>query len=285
MKYLFSGIIGLLFFCFAFEALAQDIPRSPRRDPLSPVERVREMEDYERRRAKEDIDKSRKQKLLLDRELPERKIGYSEKSLTSVQKKLLEPAPDDYLKFANFLRQPDTGLIRLMPKGKYESDGTISASDPNMDKLLPIPGAGAFYSFTKKTHVLGPNSDISLADDVFYSGFAEDVLGLAILLGDVPLESVDSNSQGVDSLASFAPPTSRAEMIKQLEKNTDGFRVGNHSFRSTLIALPNMTYAMRSTAYDRSDILIAFRVVRQDDDGSLIILWKKLQEFQKSKLK
>ncbi len=239
-------MICLLFFCFAFEARAQISRRNI-------------------------FQKSR--------------IEYSEKTLTSAQKKLLEPAAEDYQKFADFLRQPDTGLIRLMPKDKYAFDDAVSASDPVIDKSLPIPGAGAFYSFTKKTHVLGPGSDIGFADNVFYAGFSRGVLGLITFLGDVPLESVNSNTQRVDSLAGFVPQTSRAGMLEQKEKIEDGLKVDNYYIRSTMIALPKMTYALRSIAYNRSDILIAFRVIRKDDDGSLIILWKKLQEFRPVKLK
>lgn len=289
MKHLLLSIIGLLLFGLAnnapVQAQSQPIPESPRQYPKTSLEKAREIEGYERDRARKEIEDIRKQNNPLNIGLPKSKMEYSENSLTSAQKKLLEPAPEDYKTFADFLRQPDTGLIRLMPKGKYAYNGTVSASDPKMDKTLPIPGAGAFYSFTKKTHVLSPNSDIYLADDVFYSGFVGDVLGLVVLLGDVPLESVNSNTRGVDTLAGFAPPPYGAAMEEQKEKNAAGFKVGNHSFRSTLIALPDATYALRSTAYDRSDVLIAFRVVRQDNDGSLIILWKKLQEFKTGKPK
>ena len=286
MKYLLSCIISLLFFCFAFEAIAQTrTPRNTRRDTMTPMERARETEANERRRYGEDINSTGRQNYPLNSESPKGKIEYSEKSLTLAQKKLLEPAPEDYQTFADFLRQPDTGLIRLMPEGKYDANGTVSASDPKMDKSLPIPGAGAYYSFTKKTHVLGPYSNLHLADNIFYAGFARDVLGLVTILGDVPLESVNSNTQRVDSLAGFVPPTSRERMLDQKEKIEDGIKVDSYYIRSTLIALPKMTYALRSIAYDRSDILIAFRVIRQNDDGSVIILWKKLQEFKTSKLK
>lgn len=39
------------------------------------------------------------------------------------------------------------------------------------------------------------------------------------------------------------------------------------------------TYLLRSVNYDRSDVLISFRVVRRDSDGSLILLWKMLRQF------
>src|ERR1044072_6779989 len=116
MKYLPSCIISLLFFGFAFEAIAQTrTPRNTRRDTMTPMERARETEANERRRYGKVINDTRGQNSPLNSELPKGKIEYFEKSLTPAQKKLLEPAPEDYQTFADFLRQPDTGLIRLMP--------------------------------------------------------------------------------------------------------------------------------------------------------------------------
>jgi hypothetical protein len=39
------------------------------------------------------------------------------------------------------------------------------------------------------------------------------------------------------------------------------------------------TYIVRSINYSSSDVLVAFRVLRKDTDGSLIIAWKMLREY------
>jgi hypothetical protein len=39
------------------------------------------------------------------------------------------------------------------------------------------------------------------------------------------------------------------------------------------------TYVLRSINYSDSDVLVAFRVLRKDTDGSLIIAWKMIKEF------
>src|SRR4028119_2450069 len=52
---------------------------------------------------------------------------------------LLEPAAEDRAAYAQFLQQPDTGLIRLLPREKY-------------DNKLAVRGGGAFYSFSRLTH-------------------------------------------------------------------------------------------------------------------------------------
>ena len=54
----------------------------------------------------------------------------------------LSPSPADFANFSDLLRQPDTGLARLMPREKYEG------------KLL-IRGGGAYYSFVRLTNEIG----------------------------------------------------------------------------------------------------------------------------------
>jgi hypothetical protein len=39
------------------------------------------------------------------------------------------------------------------------------------------------------------------------------------------------------------------------------------------------TYILRSIDYSESDVLVAFRVVRRDTDGSVIIAWKLLRKY------
>src|SRR5205085_8594765 len=89
---------------------------------------------------------------------------FYSKKMTEAQKKLLAPAPEDQAAYRDFLRQPHTGLVRLMPRGQYELAPTIDASrDPAT--VLPILGGGAFYSFTERTHNFGPWSEISFQGD------------------------------------------------------------------------------------------------------------------------
>jgi hypothetical protein len=56
------------------------------------------------------------------------------------------------------------------------------------------------------------------------------------------------------------------------------------SYTRRLPAEIGATYILRSISYDRSDLLAALKVVRQDTDGSLIIAWKLLKKFPKPEL-
>jgi hypothetical protein len=42
---------------------------------------------------------------------------------------------------------------------------------------------------------------------------------------------------------------------------------------------------LRAINYRVSDVLVAFRVIRQDADGSMILLWKMLKTFPTPELK
>ena len=55
--------------------------------------------------------------------------------------------------------------------------------------------------------------------------------------------------------------------------------MGGFTYTSSIAATAGMTYALRSLDYEFSDVLVAFHVVRQDDDGSMILLWKMLKKF------
>ena len=54
-------------------------------------------------------------------------------------------------------------------------------------------------------------------------------------------------------------------------------------YKSRITAIAGNTYALRSIDYDRSDLLVAFKIVRQDDD-SLTLAWKMLKKYPTPRL-
>jgi hypothetical protein len=66
----------------------------------------------------------------------------------------------------------------------------------------------------------------------------------------------------LSALTAFAQTQSRDDILKR-----------------TLPLRSNSTYLVRSINYSDSDVLVAFRVVRVDTDGSAILLWKSLATF------
>ena len=50
---------------------------------------------------------------------------------------------------------------------------------------------------------------------------------------------------------------------------------------SSLPVAENMTYVLRSTSNKRADVLVGFRVVRVEENGSLTLIWRKLKVYPK----
>lgn len=179
---------------------------------------------------------------------------------------LLPPSTEDLSAFATFLSQPQTGLMRLMPRETY-------------DGYLTTRGGGAYYSFTRLTHEYGYGSDIGLEQGYLGVGFAGADFGFMTNLGDVPIDGITPSTPAVQYLATFSPPTNLADARVQQQRAGTGFTSGGYYYVDDMRATASTTFALRSICYNASDVLVAFRVVRFDSDGSAIVAWKILQTF------
>jgi hypothetical protein len=174
--------------------------------------------------------------------------------LAALEKRFLSPAEEDRAAHAEFLNQPDTGLIRLLPREKFDS-----ATYKENKKSITINGGGAYYSFVRLTHEYGRGSDIELAKGELSTGFTGGHFGTLVNLGEIPLETLSLETSAVKELAVDVP-----------KKKTPHPRVP--------VQL-NSTYVLRSVDSSSSDVLVGFKVVRIDSDESAIILWKLLKRF------
>jgi hypothetical protein len=206
-----------------------------------------------------------------DRVKIEKKIASLMEKLRSQEAKFLSVSDEDKAAHAGFLSQPDTGITRLMPREKY-------------DGVLLTRGGGAYFSFVRLTHEYGFGSDLSLEQGHFRVMFAGADIGFLTNLGNAPLESLTLGSAGVQFLSSFVAPTKLSDAREQQQRAGAGFEAGGSAYKSSLPAAANATYALRSIGYDNSDVIVALRAIRQDPDGSMILLWKILKRFPKPAL-
>jgi hypothetical protein len=179
---------------------------------------------------------------------------------------LMAPSPNDLKKYSQFLAQPHTGLCRLLPRETY-------------DGMLLTRGGGAYYSFITLTNEYGYGSEIGLERGMLGSMFAGADIGLLVSLGDFPLDTVDADQDGVRYLTEIVPPTKEPEARQWQRRAGGGFEANGFGYKSTLPAIVNGTYVVRSIQFNRADVLVAFRVVRQDEDGSVTLLWRTLKQF------
>lgn len=202
----------------------------------------------------------------VDRAQIEKEIHSLYDQIKEKEKLFLAPSKEDQQAYAKFLEQPDTGLIRLLLREKY--DGKLS-----------IRGGGAYYSFTRLTHEYGYGSDIELQQGEFSVGFAGYDFGFLIDMGETPIDEATLEHPGLKFLLNFSPPLTETEIREQQRQCGYGLQAGEFSYRSNLAVTVGHTYALRSIGYDRSDTLVALHVVRQDGDGSLVLIWKMLKKF------
>jgi len=201
-----------------------------------------------------------------DRETLETEIRAALAELKETERQFLAPSAKDQRKNAVFLSQPDTGLIRLLPRETFQ------------DKLT-INGGGAYYSFARLTHEYGFGSDIELEQRQFSVGFAGADFGFLTRLGKKSLEGATLDDPAAVFLASFTAPTIEAEAREQARRSGTGFEANGFTYKSRQPLKAKNTYLLRSISYRESDLLVAFRLIREDTDGSAVILWKILKRF------
>jgi hypothetical protein len=206
-------------------------------------------------------------------------IEAKRQELSVLENRFLSASKEDQATYADFLRQPDTGLIRLLPREKFESK--VYKKNP---KGITINGGAAYYSFARLTHEYGYGSDIELEQGHLSTGFAGADYGMLASIGDVPLEDVSLESTAAQVLAEHVPASEEPQARIEQRRWMEGETVAGARYARRLPVTANTTYLVRSINYDNSDLLVAFRVVRVDTDQSAVILWKLLKKYPKPNL-
>lgn len=222
--------------------------------------------------------------------------------------KNLEPNAEDLAKYKSFLKQSKTGIFRLMPNYNCTEKLIINVKK-GCEKSLYI---GEYYSFVTDDYGDGNFFDLTYKNgDLTTNGFW--LQSIMTSLGDIPLESLTDTSGGLKYLFDFVPQEDNKAVKKQFIEILKGVNADGYQYSRSSKALLNNTYALRLIGYrfDRSvnfrfrrveptsldnkilsasvrregaDILLAFRIIRQDTDGSLTILWKKLRKQKSPKI-
>ena len=192
--------------------------------------------------------------------------------IKSKEAALLAPSDEDRKAYAEFLAQTGTGLVRLLPREKW--DGKLS-----------MRGGGAYYSFTSRTHEYDYGTNIGFEQGTLSARLAGASFGFLANLGDVPLETVSAETEAVQFMASYKTPSFEPDARRaQAQFAGAGHEAGGAAYKDTLPVSVGSTYALRSVEYNTSDVLVVFRVVRKDSDGSITLLWKMLEKYPKPEL-
>lgn len=178
-----------------------------------------------------------------------------EKAILSPDKKDIETA-----------QRENVGVFRILPREVYDKG------------FFSTLGGGAYYSFYYRYHDWGHGSDLGLEGGQLRTGFGG--CGLMIDLGGIALGEVTKQTSSAASLVNYKNVKDRDSCLEDYYiASQEGLKLEDSVFKTRLSAIVGNTYLVRSVNYDYYDILTAFQIHRKDADGSLIIFWKQLDQF------
>lgn len=185
----------------------------------------------------------------------------------------LAPAVEDRTAYAGFLKQKGAGLVRLLAR-------PTPAEQPT--KRPKISGGGEHYSFFFLSHAYF--ADITLTFDVICQNvvggppqcqyprkLSAGSYGMLTNLGDVSLEEITAKDPRAAFLVAYKPPREGAKVRCDWLEFSKGVTTNGQLYKTGLPIQVNTTYLLRATDRRWSDVLVAFRVVREDVDGSVTL--------------
>ena len=299
---LFGSIASL--FIFSICVMAQDdvvTPSGVRQRPT--MEQVRNR-DFQRRRE------------ALDRLIasPREMAINKPKRLTKAEKKRFKeattPAKEDKERYKEFLKQSNTGIIRLLPNNDCETKDLVRV-DGNCAGY--VPGTWA-YSLRFRDYSNNEFHDVAFEKDKFVSrGLLSQAL--FVKLPEGTFENASLGDAPLASLMRFAPAENFEETNRQYREISAGMVMDGFEFSNTATAEINAAYGLRIIAYrygdkwtsrlweknqdkvsreevkfgllkfdKRFDAVYVLKAIRKGDDGGLTILWRRLLKKRSPKL-
>lgn len=199
---------------------------------------------------------------------PQRQLGpVREKRV--LEKGPLAPSPQDYAVNATFLKQQDTGLMKLLPG---------ETSDQN-EKRVKIRGGGAYYSFFYLSHDTIYGWDLHLDHNTLSVSSAGPDYGMLTDFGDLSLADVSAGRSPAAFISEYKPARNVTDARCEIQRFGEGVTIDGSFYNLSLPVKVGSTYLLRSINYYRSDLLVGFRITRQDGDGSVTIVWKLLKQY------
>lgn len=177
-----------------------------------------------------------------------------------LEKIILAPSKED----VETASRENVNVIRILPRETYDNN-------------LMVRGGGAYYSFYYKMSDFGYGSDIALEGDKL----SVPNLGLLADLGEVSLNEITKERQSANSLINYQKVKETNSVYQDFETlRYQGLKTDETIFKASLPTIVGHTYILRSINADYYDILTAFKVQRKDSDGSLVIFWKLVEQFE-----
>lgn len=306
--YHIAGISLLIFlaspiFSFAQTTNPTPVP-TPAATPYRPEVADRINQDFNRIRTLKEGQASREELRIREQKLQIARQTVNELYRKPTNNELLTVKVDQDLiaEYSSFLKQDNTGLIKLLDNSNCSQNSKIVVAT-NDCLNFKMPGAGASFSFRTNNYRIAHLADLNFAGNNFNSSgiWAH---GIIVNIGNLPLEIFSDQNKELDYIKRINPGLTY-ESVKNFHTTlAAGISNGKFLYRDSVPIQVNSTYLLRSIAYrgtcnksvegfiyneleydKRKDILVVFRVVRRQSDGSITILWKQLSSKESPKIK
>lgn len=199
----------------------------------------------------------------LTREQKLQKLDELNNQIKTLENEIILPSTKD-LKQA---QKEGFDVVRIMPRERY-------------DRKLTVQGGGSYYSFTTGSHDYQKIAQVGLEQNNLKVGFAGADYGFIADLGEIPLSDVTEETTEVNFLINYKPPTNEPD-VRIEQRKADRYETNGLTYKTYMPAVVAHSYILRAISFDRADVLVAFKVHRKDADGSLIIFWKTIKNFDK----
>lgn len=228
-------------------------------------------------------------------------IGPLYRKPNSKDTAVLAPDPAFVQQYSSLLRSSGTGIIQLAPDtGCANSDRVVNVSDECLK--FSFPGAGNSFSFRTEGYRLRHLADITYVNDKLrITGIF--MHGIAVNLGEVPIETASISTEGIHFLTSFEPSTTPDDVAVIDAHLARGIKVGTFVYGKEIEPSIGKTYAIRAVAYrgkvvrsaggiryneldydKRRDVTVVFRVLDISKDG-ITLVWRKLADSEPPRIK
>jgi hypothetical protein len=198
----------------------------------------------------------------------ERKIEAVKKESQAIETLILQPDESDLVA----AEQKNFKVSRLLPREKYDKDFFI------------VRGGGSYYSFTKQSHSYDQTPQIGLEQNTLKVGFYGASYGFIANLGVISLSELDEKTENLGYLLNYQVSTEETDARNEYRRISGKFEQGGINYTNRLPVSVGGSYVLRAISFDEADVLVAFKVYRQDADGSLIIFWKLIKNFDVPKM-
>ncbi len=232
------------------------------------------------------------------------------KDITDKAKKYVVLNEKFKTEYKNLLKSPNTGITKFLPETAcIPNESEKKRKFDNLIEQCPttfINGNGKYYSFRQNEYVTSKLADVGIQGDwIFSLGLFNQ--GFLVNIGDVPLEQISLSTKGADFISNFSPALSIKESDEQFIKFENGVVNEGLLYQKLLPLEVGKSYILRVIAYKidysydkatsigtikyfplkddkREDIIIAFKILDKDEEGSTTMIWKELKTKESPEL-